>query len=99
MRKWATCLLVTTSLLASGSAFAQGQTLPAGPNREVVSRACQTCHDLGMVLAATGLTRDGWESAIDEMISYGMRVEPNERMQIVEYLSTYLGPSAAAAPR
>jgi hypothetical protein len=96
MRKWATCLLVVTNLLTSVPTFAQGLTLPAGPNREVVSRACQTCHDLGMVLAAAGLTRDGWESAIDEMISYGMRVDPGERMQIVEYLSTYLGPSAAA---
>jgi hypothetical protein len=48
---------------------------------------------LSMVIAAKGLTRDGWDAAIDEMISYGMRVEPDERSRILDYLSGRLGPS------
>jgi hypothetical protein len=48
-----------------------------------------------MVLAASGLTRDGWDSAIDEMISYGMKVEPDERTRMLDYLSSRLGPSSA----
>jgi hypothetical protein len=51
-----------------------------------------------MVLAATGLTRDGWDAAIDEMISYGMKVEPDERARVLDYLSSRLGPSSASAP-
>src|SRR6266403_1833279 len=35
-----------------GAAAAQGINLPAGPNRDTVSRECQACHDLGMVVAA-----------------------------------------------
>jgi len=44
-----------------------------------------------MVLAATGLTRAGWDATIEEMISYGMRVDADDRAKILEYLSNTLG--------
>jgi cytochrome c5 len=75
-----------------GTAAAQRPELPAGPNREVVSRECQACHDLSMVVAAAGLSRDGWDALMDEMTSYGMRITAEERAKIVEYLATNLGP-------
>jgi hypothetical protein len=84
------------TVLTLGAASAQGIELPAGPDREVVSRECQACHDLGMVVAAAGLTRDGWNSVIDEMTSYGLHVTPEQRTRIVEYLSTYLGSASAS---
>jgi cytochrome c5 len=89
MRRLPILLLVgvATSFLAAATAGAQGLELPAGPDRDLVSRACQACHDLSMLLAAKGLT------AIDEMISYGMRVEPDERSRILDYLASRLGPS------
>jgi hypothetical protein len=94
MRRLLFLLLVGLgSVLASATASAQRLELPAGPDRDLVSRACQTCHDLSMVLAAKGLARDGWDAAIDEMISYGMKVEPDERSKILDYLSSRLGPS------
>ena len=87
------------SFITLGTAAAQRIELPAGPNRDVVSRECQACHDLGMVVAATGLTREGWDATIEEMISYGMRVEPDERTKILDYLSSALGtPSAPNTP-
>jgi cytochrome c5 len=82
---------LTISVAMLGPAAAQLRDLPAGPNRDLVSRACQACHDLSMVVAATGLTREGWNSTIEEMISYGMRVDTDERSKILEYLSSYLG--------
>jgi hypothetical protein len=81
-----------------GPAAAQPIQLPAGPNREVVSRECQACHDLGMVVAATGLSREGWNSTIDEMISYGMRVDAQDRAKILDYLSSFLGSRSAPNP-
>jgi hypothetical protein len=72
-------------------AAAQPSDLPAGPNRDLVSRACQACHDLAMVVAASGLSREGWNATIEEMVSYGMRVEAEERAKILDYLSSYLG--------
>jgi hypothetical protein len=44
-----------------------------------------------MVVAASGLTRDGWNATIEEMISYGMRVDAEDRAKILDYLSSYLG--------
>ena len=79
------------TVLMLGTAAAQGIVLPAGPNREVVSRECQACHDLDMVVGSTGLTREGWNGILDEMTSYGLHVTAQEREQILEYLSTYLG--------
>src|SRR5258708_34183149 len=99
MRRAKLWLCVVGAMYASvGTAAAQGTDLPAGPNREVVSRACQACHDLGMVFAAAGLSREGWDSTIDEMISFGMHVDPPERAKILDYLSTFLGSSSAPNP-
>jgi hypothetical protein len=99
MRKLLILLLVGfgPSVLAAPTG-AQRLELPVGPDRDLVSRACQTCHDLSMVLAAAGLTRDGWDSAIDEMISYGMKIEPDERARMLDYLASRLGPSSAPTP-
>jgi hypothetical protein len=90
---------VGVSLLTIGPAAPQGLTLPAGPDRDLVSRECQACHDLSMVLAATGLTREGWNATIEEMTSYGMRVAPGNRAKMLDYLSNYLGSGASPAPR
>jgi virginiamycin B lyase len=79
------------TVLMVGAAAAQGIELPAGPGREVVSRECQACHDLAMVVGSTGLTREGWSGVIDEMTSYGLNVTPQQRTQILDYLSKYLG--------
>jgi hypothetical protein len=86
------------SALALGTAGAQRMELPAGPNRDVVFHECQECHDLGMVIAAAGQSREGWNSTIDEMISFGMRVDAADRAKILDYLSTFLGPKSAPDP-
>jgi hypothetical protein len=74
------------------SASAGALELPAGPNRDIVSRACGSCHDLDMVYDAAGQTRDGWNGTIEEMMGYGMKVSPVEREQILGYLTSFLGP-------
>jgi hypothetical protein len=68
--------------------------LPDGPNRALVATRCTECHDLQMVFDAAGISREDWNGAIEEMASYGMKVTPEERNQILDYLATYLGPSA-----
>jgi hypothetical protein len=75
-----------------GGAAAQTLELPPGPNRELVSHECQACHDLSMVLGAAGQDRAGWSATVDEMISYGLRVTPEEQAKIVDYLANSLGP-------
>jgi hypothetical protein len=68
--------------------------LPEGPNRALVASRCTECHDLQMVFDAAGISRDDWNGAIEEMTSYGLKVTPEERNQILDYLATYLGPTA-----
>lgn len=76
------------------SLSASAVELPAGPNKDVVARACSSCHDLDMVFDAAGQTREGWDGTIEEMTSYGMKVSAGERAQILEYLVSFLGPEA-----
>jgi len=88
---------VLGAALAAFAAYsADGAELPDGPNRALVAAQCGACHDLQPLLdaAAAGVNRDDWNAAIDEMTSYGLKVTPDQRAQILEYLATYLGPSA-----
>jgi hypothetical protein len=83
--------VIGASLLSLGAGAAE---LPAGPNKDMVARACGSCHDLDMVFDAAGQTREGWNGTIEEMTGYGMKVSPGERAQILEYLASFLGPEA-----
>jgi hypothetical protein len=83
--------MIGASLLAFGVGAVE---LPAGPNKDVVARACSSCHDLDMVFDAAGQTREGWSGTIEEMAGYGLNVSPGERAQILEYLTSFLGPEA-----
>jgi hypothetical protein len=65
--------------------------LPEGPNRELVERACGSCHDIETV-AINGRREENWNGTIDEMTGYGLRVSPAERVLILKYLTTYLPP-------
>jgi hypothetical protein len=66
--------------------------LPEGPNRELVRQTCTACHEIENLLRLSGAGRDVWENIIDEMVGNGLRVTPEERGIIVDYLVTYLGP-------
>ncbi len=90
-------VLVALSMVAFSMQSATAAELPEGPNRALVASQCTACHDLQMVFDAAGISRDDWDGAIEEMTSYGLKVTPDERAQILEYLSTYLGPTAKAA--
>jgi len=83
--------MIGASLLSVGAGAAE---LPAGPNKDIVARACGSCHDLDMVFDAAGQTREGWNGTIEEMTGYGLKVSPAERTQILDYLTSFLGPEA-----
>lgn len=83
--------MIGVGFLSVGAGAAE---LPTGPNKEVVARACSSCHDLDMVFDAAGQTREGWNGTIEEMTGYGLQVSAAERAQILEYLASFLGPEA-----
>ena len=94
MRKGLCGGVLTAGVFLLGSTAAQCSELPDGPNRDVVSRECQACHDLYMVAAATG-TPEQWSKLLDEMTSYGMRISPEDRAKVLEYLVSTLGPKGS----
>ena len=77
------------SVLGMGAAWAVD--LPPGPNRDLVLNTCQACHGLEMIVESNE-TREVWNTLLDSMTSYGLKVTPEERGKILDYLSTALGP-------
>jgi mono/diheme cytochrome c family protein len=93
---------VAGGLLALTAYAASGQELPPGPNRRLVYGNCRTCHDLQYLIESAGVPRSTWNDLLDSMKQYGLRIAPEDRAKILDYLSTYLGPNpppkTAAAP-
>ena len=89
--------VIGAALLAFAANSASLSELPNGPNRELVSKVCQSCHDLQMVLDAAGISREEWNMSLDEMAANGMNISADERAKIIDYLSTFLGPSPPPA--
>jgi len=95
LRLWFGAVGAILLTLGAGRASAQqaiDPRMPAGPNRELVARVCTGCHDLGNLVATAGRSRDGWSVKIDDMVLYGLKVSPEQRALILEYLATYLPP-------
>jgi mono/diheme cytochrome c family protein len=76
--------------------------LPPGPDRDLVYGQCRTCHDLQSLADSAGIPRASWAAVLDNMRQYGLRLAPDQRDKILEYLAVYLGPNpppaAEAAP-
>ncbi|KPD25971.1 cytochrome C552 [Thermus scotoductus] len=92
--------LLPVSILILGFAgyLALGQyTLPEGPGKDLVLAKCQTCHDIGFV-ARERLSRERWNAIIDEMVTRGLQITPEERSAILDYLATYLGTEPPPTP-
>jgi len=90
-------------LAASAVAAESGPELPPGPGRDLVYGQCRTCHDLQYLVESAGVPRSTWNEMIDSMKQYGLRIPPEQRAKILDYLGTYLGANpppktAAAAP-
>jgi hypothetical protein len=83
---------IGTILLALDVGAAELTELPQGPDRDLVSKVCQSCRDLQMVFDAAGISRDEWNMSLDEMTANGMNISADDRDKILTYLSTYLGP-------
>ena len=88
---------VSGTLFALVAGAAELTELPQGPNRDLVAKVCQSCHDLEMVFAAVGISRQEWDMSLDEITANGMNVSADDRAKILSYLSTYLGPSPPKA--
>jgi cytochrome c len=66
--------------------------LPAGPGREEVFYACNSCHSLAIV-KQQGLNRDSWDESLVWMVKEREMdpLEPEVRKLILDYLTAHYG--------
>ena len=90
------------AVLSAGGRAASAIELPAGPGRDLVYAQCRTCHDLQSLVDSAGIPRASWDAVLSDMRQYGLRLAPDQRATILDYLAVYLGPNPppaeAAAP-
>jgi hypothetical protein len=87
-------LLLGSAVLGGCPAIAQDDIdrLPEGPNRDVVARKCGLCHPLSNLTSTAGRSRDRWNEKINDMVIFGLKITPDERSIVLDYLATYLPP-------
>jgi len=80
--------LLCSSLAAQSDQPATPQ-LPDGNGKEIVQAVCTRCHDLDRVVAA-GFDHDGWQLMVNQMISSGAPLKPDQVPVVVDYLAKAL---------
>ena len=69
----------STGEVVSGETPADGKAL--------LEERCTSCHDLDRVYAEE-LDEAGWNAVLDDMVSYGAELNPEERTTLVAYLAS-----------
>jgi alcohol dehydrogenase (cytochrome c) len=89
------CLvLLTGSSLASAQ---QANQLPPGPGRDVTATTCSKCHSLANI-TSQHKDRDGWNTTITKMVTYGAAGSDEDFAQILDYLTKNFGKDSIVAP-
>ena len=65
--------------------------LPAGEGKEIVIAACTQCHNLALVMASRKDARS-WVRTVEDMVSRGASLLPDESDTLVKYLAANFGP-------
>ncbi|MEE2822014.1 MAG: hypothetical protein VYA53_03435 [Acidobacteriota bacterium] len=92
-------LVVPTLAVFLQSDAELAESMPEGEGKAMVTSVCTTCHSLGTVLTNRG-TGEEWEQTVNEMITRGAQIFPDEIETMVDYLGTHYGPrqASSAAP-
>ncbi len=77
---------------ATQSQGADAQGMPAGPEREIAERACQSCRGLDTVESKRG-TKDDWTQTVNNMVSRGADVGGAEITVLIDYLAKSFPPA------
>ncbi|HEX3940457.1 MAG TPA: helix-hairpin-helix domain-containing protein [Acidobacteriaceae bacterium] len=100
----ATAVAQSTPAQSNSSAASAGPTLPPGPGKAILQRACTACHGVDMIVSQRNNV-DGWSQTVDEMMSRGADLSDDDADVVVHYLATNFGlqpkpagSSNAAAP-
>ena len=82
----------TTTTPSAPIAAASAEELPQGPGRQILMRACVSCHNLREVTKFKGFyTRPQWRDIVQTMVDYGAGVNEKEVEVLSDYLTEHLG--------
>lgn len=74
------------------TAAAPSEQLPEGAGRQILMRACVTCHGLREVTKFRGFyTREQWRDIVLTMVDYGAPVNEKDAEVLTDYLTANLG--------
>jgi cytochrome c oxidase cbb3-type subunit 3 len=62
-----------------------------------INARCTICHSSDLITQQQ-LDRSMWTKEVDKMIKWGAPVRPEERIFLLDYLSTYYGPQRSMGP-
>jgi len=72
-------------------------SLPPGPGRDLLLRACTRCHAVALVTQQRKPPAE-WAKTVDKMVAWGATLQPNEKQALVDYLAAlYPAPSPSPA--
>lgn len=81
--------------------LSQGQApniqMPEGAGKAIVEAKCTICHDLERVARRDGQTPEGWQMVLNNMVTLGAQVTPDEVKVVHQYLSSNF-PDTAPKP-
>jgi cytochrome c5 len=62
-------------------------SLPVGPGKDVLMRACTSCHAASLIIQQRKTPAE-WAKTVDKMVGWGAPLPPEEKQALVDYLST-----------
>jgi virginiamycin B lyase len=71
--------------------------MPQGTGKAIVEAKCTVCHDLERVARRDGNTPEGWQMILNNMVTLGAQVTPDEVKVVHQYLSSNF-PDTAPKP-
>ena len=68
-----------------------GEGLPDAPGKDTMVKMCGLCHQ-AIRAASVRLTREGWQTVLEDMVKRGAKGTEEEQAKVLEYLATnFLG--------
>ena len=82
----------TAPVPAAPTALAAPVELPDGAGKQILTRACVSCHSLTEVTKFRGFyTRSQWRDIVQTMVDYGAAVNDKDAEVLTTYLTEALG--------
>ena len=94
-------IFLAAAVSVSPVVFAQEQPadiqLPDGNGKEIVQSVCTKCHTLERIVNS-GYTQNGWQLMVNQMVSNGAKLKPEQMPIVVEYLAKSFPEKPMPAP-